>query len=150
MELGVDAGVQYADYNSSVTTISIPAERFRFGYFVAEGIEIEPSIAFAHINPEFGNSLTSMNFAVEVGYNHPFSDEGGSLFFIQGGGGLNYIDAGSTDTQFGIGGATGIKLPVVEKLSARLELGGAYFFESDRRASGWAINFLFGFSFFTK
>lgn len=152
VELGIDAGVEYLKYenSSSLTTFLIPIDNFRMGYFVTDAIAVEPSISFAHFNPESGSGFTTLDLGLEFGYNLPMSDEGGSLFFIQAGPKISYINADASDTQFGLGGGAGVKIPVAEKLKTRLQVGGIYYFESDKRVSGWAINFGLGISFFTK
>ncbi len=57
---------------------------------------------------------------------------------------------GSSETQFNLGGGIGVKLPVAERMAARLEANYAHAFETDRFASSDAVSLTVGFSFFTR
>lgn len=156
VELGLDAGfeIQLTDAvngfdTDNVTVIAVPAQRFRVGFFVSDAVSIEPAVGFAYVNFS-DESLTELSAALAILY-HFTSDPDRPRFYLGIGGGLDLIDVGdASDTQFGIGGALGVKLPVGDQFAVRLEADYVRGFESDDRLGTHNLAALVGFSFFTS
>jgi hypothetical protein len=140
VELGIDAGGSFELSGSNTVVVGLPTQDFRVGFFVSDAISVEPRVAFTHVEQD-GSSLTAVS--AQLGPVIHFSpDRSRTQGYVRPFAGINYLtDYGSG---FTAGGALGVKLPLVERLAARVE--GSYVHGFD---SGNALGFTVGLSFLT-
>lgn len=144
VELGIDAGGSFDLSGSNTVVIGVPVQDFRAGFFVSDAVSIEPRIALNFIDQD-GSSLTAID--AQLGPVIHFSpDRSRAQGYVRPFGGLSYItDAGAVVS---LGGALGVKLPIAERLAARVEGSFAHGFDSFY--SGNAVGLTMGLSFFTR
>ena len=151
LELGVDFGVQISilDDGPTATLVGVPASRFRVGIFASDVFAIEPAFALAFVSVE-GFQSTELGFQTAFVY-HSSPHRNRSRAFVQVIGGITYANIEGFDaTQFSVGGGIGGKFPIVDHLAARLEANYFRGFKNDDAPGANSIEFLFGFSFFTR
>jgi hypothetical protein len=150
VELGLDAGVSFNLSDPNVTTISIPVQDLRAGFFLSDAVSLEPRIALNYLKVEDSDALTTITLAVG-GLYHFHADRTRAQPYVRPFAGLAYIDVGpDSETQFSAGGGIGIKLPMAERFAARLEGAYVHGFETDALLGSDAINLTVGFSFYTR
>lgn len=150
VELGLDAGVSFNISDPNVTTISIPVQDLRVGFFVSDRLSLEPRVALNYLKVEDSDALTSITAALGA-LVHFNPDRDRSQFYLRPFGGLAFVDFGDdSETQFSLGGGLGVKLPMAERFAARLEGAFAHAFETDALAGSDAVSLTVGFSFFTR
>ena len=146
-ELGFDSGLSFGFTTPRVTTLSIPAASFRAGYWTSEVLSIEPFFGLNHVSAQGGGSFTT--YQLGVGGLYHFSPERTRrqvyvrpfLTFV----GVSTSGGGGSNSDIGVGVGAGLKWP---KLGGRMALRGEGNIETIN--SNTLLNFLFGFSFFTR
>lgn len=152
IELGLDAAFSYGMDSPHVTTVSIPIQRLRVGFFVSPTVSIEPAFGLSH-SSESGDSFTQ--FDVGAGalfhfnssrsemqpYVRPFVDVVHTTVGFVGGSG------GFTATSLGAG--VGTKIPIANRFAWRLEAALARTLEHDNVKAANQLSAFVGFSFFT-
>ena len=167
MELGYDLGFnvlmeddyEYDDYYGSYTVegedvvqIGLPhsgglLQALRFGFYLTEQSEIEPTFGFQYVNYE-GDWLLQTNLGLF--YVHNFGSAG-TRPYVKGGGRVYLIsDEEDSDSQFGLGAGIGAKTRIGDRLALRYEAGATRQFESEALAARWDLGLSLGISFFTK
>jgi len=149
IELGIDGSVEVAESNDLTTTsVGIPAQSLRVGVPLSDRVSLEPRISFTFVSVEGSNSTVVIptlglvyNFVTDPARTRPFVRPFAA--FIS-------IGNGTSTSQAIVGGAVGVRIPMGSRLAGRLELQGAYGFETDTRPSLTSVAALFGVSFFTK
>jgi hypothetical protein len=123
-----------------------PLHGIRVGVFVADRISLEPSFGFNL--SDFGDeTLTRVGVSLTA-LVHTTTDFSGPRPFLGVGGNFMAFDFGDGSVnQFGAHGLIGASLPVVEKLAARLAVGGGRFFENDDVEARWTVFGTVGMSF---
>jgi len=150
VELGLDAGVSFSLSDPTVTTVNVPVQDLRAGFFVSDRVSVEPRVALSYVKVENSDALTTATAALGA-LVHFSGDRNRSQPYFRPFGGLTFVDVGGgSETQFNLGGGIGVKLPVAERMAARLEADYAHAFETDRFASSDAVALTVGFSFFTR
>ncbi len=150
VEFGVDAGYELSivDNSDNVSSVGIPLQNLRIGFFVSDAVSIEPSVALAILSSG-GTTLTTFSGAASLLY-HLSQDPAQSRMYLRGGAGIAVIDLGSNSVnQMGVSGGIGVKAPA-GPLAIRIEGHGGYSFENDDLASSIDLGVLFGISFFTN
>ncbi len=153
VEFGLDAGliVSINDGTDNLTSVCIPCQRFRVGFFVSDQISFEPSLAL-NILSGGGETLTTFVGGPAILY-HFTSDPSRARVFLGAGADIAVLDLGSaTVSQFGIQGSLGVKAPAGNQLAVRLEGIVGYSFENsgDGVPSSVDLGALIGLSFFTN
>jgi hypothetical protein len=149
-ELGVDGGLSWQQNDRTTTRISIPIESLRFGLFVFNRVSIEPSLALTFIDGQNTDPITSVSFWLS-GLLHITGDRSKLQPFVRPTGGWNHYSNGSDNfSQFKAGSYVGMKIPVAEHLSLRLESGYLRGFESDDLPPSDEISLNFGISLFGR
>ena len=155
LELGIDAGVTIGLGDNTVTTIDIPVSAFRVGFPISPRTSLEPKIT-VHIAT--GNDVTITSYRGEVGLLYHFgSDRYPGAYQRAGlyvrpflgivGASVEFDDEDESDSAGLLGIGLGWKIPLVSRLSTRLEANFAHQFgEGD----GNEIGLLAGLSFFTR
>jgi hypothetical protein len=144
VELGIDAGGSFDLSGSNIVVIGVPVQDFRAGFFISDAVSVEPRVALTFIDQD-GSSLTAI--AAQLGPVVHFSpDRTRAQGYVRPFGGVSYItDNGAL---FSLGGALGVKLPIAERLAARVE--GSYVHGFDSFYGGDALGLMVGLSFFTR
>ena len=143
-EIGMDAGVLFGLSDGAGTTVDIPVQRIRMGFFVSPVLSIEPTFG---LSSQSGGGLgTSTVYDLGVGALYHFSpSRSANQFYIR-----PFIDiigfsgGGNSDSQalFGVGG--GLKIPLRDRISTRFEANFQHTDGAD------AIGLLAGLSFYTR
>jgi hypothetical protein len=149
IELGLDAAVEVSESADRTTTaVGVPLQTLRAAFRVSDRTSIEPRISFTFVSVE-GNSATVVVPTLGLVYDF-VTDPTRTRPFVRPFAAFISTGNGTSTSQAIVGGAVGVRLPMGSRLAARLELQGAYGFESDSRASLTSVSALFGVSFFTK
>jgi hypothetical protein len=125
IELGLDANLTVGLDDPHVTTLNLPVQRLRAGYFISPRISIEPYGAFNWTHIE-GNDAVNLNLGVG-GLYHFGSDPAKARWYARPFTEFQYthVDAdngGSASSTVGaIGAGVGVKIPVAKILSWRFE-----------------------------
>ena len=147
IELGLDAGLAVTLDDPRVTTLGIPAQQFRVGFFRSPTLSIEPTLAINYINVEgFGDVST---IALGVGallFTSP--DRSRSRVYFRPFGGFTKVsDGGDTSPNLGVG--VGYTAPFADRrLATRLEAALNHTFNDGNNVT--ALGLSFGLSFFTR
>lgn len=147
-EFGIDAGVQFGLSGGSYTSLNLPAQRLRIGFFRTPNISIEPYGSLNYNKPNGGSSVTTVALGTGLLY-HFSTNRAASQVYARPFAELTYVNAAKSDTQFGLGGGLGIKIPLRERISTRFEAALGYGFASDFKDAGATLNLTAGLSFFT-
>lgn len=148
IELGLDGGLSVGFDDPNVTTVSLPVQAIRVGFFMNDALSLEPRFNFNSVS---GGGVSIRTYALELGalwhlggyakgnglYVRPFTG-------IVGVGG----DAGSGSDAF-MGAGVGVKLPFAQRrLATRLEANVAHAFSDGGGSNGLGV--LFGVSLFHR
>ena len=150
VELGVDAGFEFDinDNAENTTSIAVPVRQLRVGVFVGDNFQIEPRVSFAFTEIA---DISATELGLQLAFVYNSGDPDRTRFFVLAGGGFDLIDIESeSDTQWGVGGGIGVKIPVGSRFAMRIEGDYIRAFESDHFTSAHVILGLIGFSFFTN
>jgi hypothetical protein len=151
IEFGIDAGVLFGLDSPSSTTITIPAQSVRVGFFVNDRFSLEP--AFGLTSSSSGGT-NSTSYRLEVGglwhfagiqqglYVRPFVGFRGNHFSEDN------ISSSATQALLGVGG--GWKYPINRRVSARFEANYEHDFDGGDSGSSNGIGLRAGLSFFTR
>ena len=142
-EIGIDAGLAFDLSDGGGTTIQIPAQHIRMGFFVSPALSIEPNLGLTYVSTDLG-SATVYNLGVGALY-HFSNSRAASQFYVRPF--VNIVGVsgdGPSDSQavFGVGG--GMKLPLRDRIAARFEANFAHADDAD------SIGLLAGLSFYTR
>ena len=142
-EIGIDAGIAFDLGDFGGTTIQIPAQHVRMGFFVSPALSIEPVLGLTSFSDDAGTT-TLYNLGVGALY-HFSNSRAASQFYVRPF--INIVGIsgeGASDSQavFGVGG--GMKLPLRDRIAARFEANFAHADNND------TIGLLAGLSFYTR
>lgn len=159
IEFGVDAGISVTDDDPKITTVALPVNSLRVGFYVTDRVAIEPSVTFNYTKS--GGSSFS-RFAPELGLLFDLTESREApQFFLRPFAGLERLSLdggtfGGTDAQTvpHLGAGVGVKIPFrsIERFAWRIEALYDHGFEKDNGAIP-AVNTVglkLGLSFFTK
>ena len=152
MEFGVDGNLSVGLDDPNVTTLNIPVQRFRFGYFISPRISIEPYGAFNWTHVDDANST---NLALGVGglyhfgdstaktriYARPFTELLHTSIDGNNGGSIS-----STTGAIGVG--VGVNIPLARMFTWRFEGAVTQSFAHGDVDAQTALSAFFGLSFF--
>ncbi len=135
-------------FGGSTAPLISPQTGFRVGFFVSDAVAIEPVTTFAFLDSG-GDNITTWSLAAKLLY-HFSPDASRPRFYLGGGGTLSLFSASDSDTetQFGLLGELGVKLPVSDYFGWRLAAGFTRLFESDSLNGQSIIFAAIGFSVF--
>lgn len=150
VEVGIDAQISFG-LDDQGTSIAIPAQKIRAGFMIAPVMTIEPSLGFFRTSNDLGSFSTT---ALDVSLLYHFSPQRTARqFYLRPVVGITRsavdIDGGASDseTDMNIGVAGGLKIPLMDRVGARLE---AEFRNYMTDPSVSALNLNFGLSYFTR
>lgn len=150
-EIGVDAGLTSTRIDGSELSVlqtDVPVQRLRVGIFVAPGVQIEPSIGYSRVEFD-GVGQTTLQVGTDLVFHigqNPYAPQ----LYVAGGPSLLRTDFGAgEETQLGVGGDVGLKVPVGGWMGLRLGVGYTRWLESDTLLGADEVGAFFGFSVFT-
>jgi len=158
MELGVDGEFGFQMSDPHATVVGLPVAQMRAAFMKNPTWSIEPALSFNYQGAD-GGSSNSLYLGVGALY-HFSPDRSQKQWYARPFIGLDHrsvtfdVAPGTSQTEsanrFGLGGGFGLKMPIVNRLSARYEANLSHFFESGALASSTKLGFLAGLSFFTR
>lgn len=121
IELGMDGGISVGFDNPNVTTVSLPVQALRVGFFMNDNISLEPRFNFNSVS---GGGVSVRSYALELGaLYHLGGYRKGSGLYVRPFAGIAGVggDLGSGSDAF-LGAGVGVKLPFANRrLATRLE-----------------------------
>ena len=147
IELGMDGGISIGFDDPNVTTVSLPVQALRVGFFMNDKVSLEPRFNFNSVS---GGGVSIRSYSLELGaVYHLGGHARGSGLYVRPFAGIAGVggDVGSASDGF-VGAGAGIKLPFANRrLATRLEanLGHAF---NDAGSNGLGV--LFGVSLFHR
>ena len=149
VELGIDAGGTFDLSAGNAVVIGVPVQDFRAGFYLSDRVSIEPRLALNYLDDDGGDAILAGT--VQLGpVIHFTPDRRHALAYLRPYGGLTFLKiGGESDAQLTVGGAVGVKLPVGERLAARIEGSLTHGFETSNAAGGNALGLTVGLSFYT-
>lgn len=147
-EIGVDAGITFGLDSPNTTSIDIPAQRIRIGFFMSPQLSIEPSLGLTSLSGG-GERFTAYSIGLGALYHFQPSRMMNQFYarpFIDFNG-VSVSGAGS-ESGFTFGGGVGVKVPMRDRIAGRLEANFAR--TSMDAGSSNAIGLLAGLSFYTR
>ena len=148
IELGFDGALSVFLNDPTTTRTSIPSEVFRVGFFPVNRVSIEPSIALSYIDGQNRDPLVSVSLSLSALW-HLTPSRSRTQPFLRPTAGVDYYSFGSTShSRLKAGGYVGLKIPVANHLSVRLESGYQRGFESEDLPSSDEVSVNLGISLF--
>jgi hypothetical protein len=158
VEIGMDGGVVWTSPDvegvDSTFDVTLPFQLLRVGFFISDQFSIEPMVGFDR--QDFGDDFTfTQANLLASGVYHFTPSRTQSQLFGQLTGGLSHVrfsdaDESETDTQWLIGLGAGVKIPMMDRLAARLGVLYLRAFESDFMPDMNQIRGSVGVSFYTR
>jgi hypothetical protein len=149
-EIGVDAGISFDLSSGGGTSIDIPAQRIRMGFFLSPALSIEPTFALHSESSDIGRTTI---YDVGVGALYHFStSRAANQFYLRPFVGIIGVSSkfngppasSGSDSQTYFGAGAGIKVPLRDRIASRFEANFAHTDGAD------AIGLLAGLSFYTR
>jgi len=151
IEVGIDGALGTTFDSPRITSLAIPVNQLRVGFFTSPRISIEPfgSLDYGSIED---SHFTSVDFGVGALYHFGAARSAPQPYvrpFLQ-------LDHKSTSSDFGgggttafaLGGGVGVKLPIANRFAWRLEAALAHTFEQDNVRASNSLFGIFGLSVF--
>ncbi|MFQ5529664.1 MAG: outer membrane beta-barrel protein [Gemmatimonadota bacterium] len=152
VEIGVDAGLTSTRVDGSrldVVQVDIPVQRLRVGFFVTPTVQLEPSIGYSRVEVD-GIASSTLQLGTDL-LVHLGRDPYAPQVYIAAGPSLLRADFGAgEETQVGVGGDLGLKLPAGGWMAVRLGVGYTRWLENDTLFGADEFGAFFGFSVFTR
>jgi len=149
VELGVDAQASFGLDDPKVTTVDIPAARFRIGFVMTPNISFEPVFGLSYIHFS-GANLTQYQALLGMLYHFEPDTRLNQLYVRPFFGMVGVSGSGNHTTQAELGAGLGIKVPLTPRVSARFETNYQHAFSSGDSGSSNAIALLAGLSLFAR
>jgi hypothetical protein len=142
-EIGMDAGISFGLGTPQITTVSIPAQHIRMGFFVSPALSIEPMLGIVSVSGDAGSG-TVYNLGVGALYHFATSRAANQFYVRPFVNIVGFSGEGTSDSEavFGVGG--GLKIPLRDRIATRFEANFAHADGSD------GIGLLAGLSFYTR
>jgi hypothetical protein len=148
IELGIDGGVSFLFASPTVTSVSLPVQDFRLGYFLNDKAEIEPRLSINSVHAN-GGGVTTYGFEVGLLLSQHGDRVGNGLYLrpFAGVTGVSVTGGGSNNSG-NAGAGVGVKLPFEDRrLATRMEANYTRQFGNGGMNE---IGVLIGLSFFTR
>lgn len=147
LELGVDAELRYTNSDPSITSLTFPNGSFRVGIPAGEHLVVEPRVTFQYGHSQ-GNTVTFIDLQIGVPW-MVTPDRTRSSVYVRPFVNLFHVAGALDATQFGLGGALGVRLPGGDRIAFRLEAGYRHNLATDSFQGLDIVFGLLGISFFT-
>lgn len=143
-EIGFDMALAY-ETESEIFSLSVPfggtagaavgpQGGLRVGFFLGDALSLEPSVNFQLISyggGDFSDGETTTVLASSVKLLYHFgTNPDASRLYVAAGPTFTWVDIDESSTQFGLTGEFGVKLPIADRIGARLAAGYMHGFES--------------------
>jgi hypothetical protein len=150
VELGVDGALAITLEDPSVTTLAIPIERFRVGFFTSSTLSWEPWLALTYVNVEGpGGTASTVTAGLGLLFHQSRIRTRTHTYMRPFGGLTTQSFGGSSDTDAHLGFGIGVKMPWQNRrLATRLEAFLQHVFADPEGIT--SVGVLFGLSFFTR
>jgi len=144
-EIGFDMALAYETeseifsaslpFGGTLGTLVGPQGGVRVGFFLSDALALEPTVSFQLISyggGDFsdGDTETALGTSVKLLY-HFGVDPDATRIYLGAGPTFTWLDLGDSNTQFGLTGEFGAKLPIASRVGARLAAGYMHGFEND-------------------
>lgn len=152
VEIGMDASfssTSFDDIDQSVTQINFPEQMVRAGFFASPSLSVEPSLGFSVVDVA-DESITALSAGLDLLFHFSPDMSAPQLFVAVGPEVMRVNLGGDGESQFGLGGDFGVKLPVARQLAVRLAAFYTRFFETDALFGSNQFGVSAGLSFFTE
>lgn len=157
-DIGFDAVAQFRLDDNDFTKYTqitvpgggfIPSASFRINIPASPMIGIEPAIGLAYFS-EGGEKLTTFEAMLGLLINFQ-TDPERAMIYVRPFGLFDFFDVDDeSETQFGLGGGLGVRIPVDDRLGFRLEGNYSHLFESGSLSTRDVIGIRAGLSVFLK
>lgn len=155
VELGMDGAISVSRVDgvggagpTSVQSWAFPAQRFRAGYFPADRVQLQLSMAFSVAD---WGEVSTVRFSVGMAAAYRLTGQGArSGLFASGGFAVDLLSHNGSDAQWTLGGGIGYKAPLGDRLAFRPEIEIGRSFASTLRPGNTTVSGLVGLSFFTN
>jgi len=155
IELGIDGAISFSRVDgvggaggNSVQSWAFPAQRIRAGFFPADRVQLQLTMAFSVAD---WGEVSTVRFSVGMAAAYQLTGQGArSGLFASGGVAADLESHNGSDTQWTVGVGIGYRAPLGDRLAFRpgLEIGRS--FASALRPGNTTVSGLVGLSFFTK
>ena len=153
LEFGIDAGATFGFGDQSSVQLTLPASRFRVGFFLPNSRwSIEPATFLSWTKVEDADGVFVYDLELGALYHlAPPSDITAtpplSVVYVRPFIGVQGVSSGGNDdSEFFVGAGLGVKLPWRQNLAWRLEANTGYGFDN----KAFRLGLLAGLSFFTR
>lgn len=149
IELGIDGALAVTLDEPRVTTIAIPFQQFRVGFFISPRTSIEPTLSIVHVSADTDGGdldLTTISVGVGVLFHLTPSRTQSQVYFRPFAGFRSVSGDLGDDSGANVGLGVGLKSPIASRLSSRFEAFLAHDFDGETTSVG----LLFGLSFFPR
>jgi hypothetical protein len=154
-ELGLDGAVTVSRIDgigglesSTVQSWAFPVQRLRAGYFPADRVQLQLTMAFSVAD---WGEVSTVRLNVGIGAAYRLTGQGArSGLFASGGLAIDLLSHNGSDAQWAIGGGIGYKVPLGDRLAFRPALEIERSLASTLRPGNTAVSGLVGLSFFTN
>ena len=149
-EIGVDGALIFGLDDPNTTTLSLPVQRIRVGFFLSPTISIEPTFGLTTISGG-GDRMTTYTIGTGLLWHFAPSRAANQLYvrpFLDFNG-ASLSGAGS-DNSVTFGAGFGIKHPIRDRFNTRLEGLFGHTGEHSGVPSSNELGILFGFSVYTR
>lgn len=149
-EIGIDGALVFGLDDPNTTTLSVPVQRIRVGFFLSPTISLEPSFGLTTISGG-GDRITTYSIGTGLLWHFAPSRAANQLYlrpFVDFNG-ASFSGAGS-DNSVTFGAGFGIKHPIRDRFNTRLEGLFGHTGEHSGMPSSNELGVLFGFSVYTR
>ncbi|MDT8437061.1 MAG: outer membrane beta-barrel protein [Gemmatimonadota bacterium] len=157
VEIGVDAAVAYeteaevftasAPFGGTIGAFVGPQSGIRVGFFLTDAVALEPVVNFQFVDTSDDDPEAAFASAAKLLY-HFSTDPEATRLYVGVGPTLTVINTSDTDSQFGLTGELGAKVPVQERIGLRFAAGFRHGFDTDDFPETNVIFGTFGLSVF--
>ena len=148
IELGIDAALAIGLDDPRVTSLVIPIQRFRVGFFTSPTLSWEPWLALSYFSVEDGGDFSTANLGLGVLF-HLTPDRTRTQTYLRPFAGFTRVSAGEGDTDAQLGFGVGWKFPFANRrLATRIEPFLQHVFSEPEGTT--SVGLLFGLSFFPR
>ena len=152
IEFGIDAQAGFG-LDDQGTSFNIPAQKLRAGFVIGNAMTLEPSLGYSRFGTD---GASASQTAIDVSLLYHFSqDRAVKQFYLRPVIGLlrvagSFDDESDATTFMNIGVAGGVKIPLMDRIGARIEAEFRNQMEKEPIPSQSALNINFGLSYFTR
>lgn len=121
VELGLDGGFSYKANSPTLFAATVPVQSVRVGFFASDQVPVEPRVSWNLLKFEDESALSTLGAELGVLVHFSRDRERPQGYFRPLVGLELFTGGGETVSQFSVGGAIGVKLPVMNRFAIRIE-----------------------------